>query len=102
MDFKQLRSFVTIVDYRNFSRAAEKLNIAQSTISVHLAQLEDELGVKLANRTTKTIEITEIGLIVYKYATRILELKDYIPLPTPKEKKKLRSKYDLIANIVSP
>lgn len=78
MDFKQLRSFVTVADYRNFSRAAEKLNIAQSTVSMHLAQLEEELGVKLANRTTKTIEITEIGFKVYKYATQILELTNYI------------------------
>ena len=78
MDFKQLRSFVALVDYCNFSRAAEKLNIAQSSVSTHLSQLEKELGVKLANRTTKTIEITDAGFKVYKYATQILELKNNI------------------------
>lgn len=78
LDFKQLRSFVALVDYRNFSRAAEKLNIAQSSVSTHLLQLEKELGVTLANRTTKTLEITGAGLKVYKYASQILELEDCV------------------------
>lgn len=78
MDIKQLRSFVAVVDYCNFSRAAAKLNISQASVSTHLLQLEKELGVKLANRTTKTIEITDAGFRVYKYATQILELKNNI------------------------
>lgn len=78
MDFKQLRSFVAVVDYRNFSRAAEKLNIAQSSVSTHLSQLEKELGTKLLNRTTKSIEVTEAGWKVYQYASHILELEDCV------------------------
>lgn len=74
MDIKQLRSFVAIVDYRNFSRAAEKLNISQSTISTHLLQLEKELGVRLVYRTTQNVEVTEEGRTVYKYAVQILEM----------------------------
>ena len=78
MDFKQLRSFVALVDYQNFSRAAEKLHVAQSSVSTHLAQLEKELGVRLVNRTTKTIEVTEAGQRVYRYATQILEMLNYV------------------------
>lgn len=78
MDFKQLRSFKAIVDYQNFSRAAEKLNIGQSSVSTHLLQLEKELGSKLLNRTTKTIEVTDAGRIAYKYATQILELEQCV------------------------
>ena len=78
MDFKQLRSFVALVDYQNFSRAAEKLHIAQSSVSTHLAQLEKELGVRLVNRTTKTIEVTQAGQRVYRYATQILEMLHHI------------------------
>lgn len=69
---------MAIVDYRNFSKAADKLNIAQSSVSTHLLQLEKELGVKLVNRTTKAIEITDVGFTVYKYACQILELKKHI------------------------
>lgn len=78
MDFKHLRSFVAIVDYRNFSKAADKLNIAQSSVSTHLAQLERELGTKLLYRTTKALEVTDAGWKVYKYASQILELEGHI------------------------
>lgn len=74
MDIKQLRSFVAIADYHNFSRAAEKLNISQASVSTHLLQLEKELGVKLVYRTTQNVEVTEVGRSVYKYAVQILEM----------------------------
>lgn len=75
MDIKQLRSFVAIVDYCNFSRAAAKLNISQASVSTHLLQLEKELGVTLLNRNTKTVEVTDSGWVVYKYAGQILEME---------------------------
>ena len=75
MDLKQLRSFKAVVDYQTFSKAAEKLNMGQSSVSTHLLQLEKELGVKLLNRTTKTIEVTDAGQTAYQYAARILELE---------------------------
>lgn len=75
MDLKQLRSFKAVVDYQTFSKAAEKLNMGQSSVSTHLLQLEKELGVTLLNRTTKTIEVTEAGQTAYSYASRILELE---------------------------
>lgn len=78
MDIKQLRSFVAIVDYHNFSRAAEKLNISQSTISTHLLQLEKELNARLVYRTTQNVEITEEGRTVYKYAVQILEMMNCV------------------------
>ena len=75
MDIKQLRSFVAIVDHRNFSKAAAKLNISQASVSTHLLQLEKELGVTLLNRNTKTMEVTDAGWAVYKYASQILEME---------------------------
>lgn len=78
MDFKQLRSFKAVVDYQNFSKAAKKLNMGQSSVSTHILQLERELGTKLLNRTTKTIEITDAGIIAYNYAVRILELEQCV------------------------
>ena len=78
MDFKQLKSFVTVVEYKSFSRAADKLHIAQPTISTHIRQLEEELGSHLILRTTKSIEITAQGWDAYRYASKILDLKDCI------------------------
>ena len=52
MDFRQLKSFVTVVEYKSFSKAADKLHIAQPTISTHVRQLEEELGSRLILRTT--------------------------------------------------
>jgi len=78
MDFKQLKSFVTVVEYKSFSRAAEKLHSAQPTISTHVRTLEEELNTRLILRTTKTIEITPQGMDAYKYAVKILALRDCI------------------------
>ena len=68
MDFRQLKSFVTVVEYKSFSKAAEKLHSAQPTISTHIRTLEDELNTRLILRTTKTVEITPQGMEAYKYA----------------------------------
>lgn len=78
MDFKQLRSFVAVVEYKSFSKAAEKLNSAQPTISTHIRTLEEELNTRLILRTTKNIEITPQGWDAYKYATKILALRECI------------------------
>lgn len=78
MDFKQLKSFAAVVEYKSFSKAAEKLNSAQPTISTHIRQLEEELNTQLILRTTKTIEITPQGWDAYKYAIKILDLRDCI------------------------
>ena len=78
MDFKQLKSFVAVVEYKSFSKAADKLHSAQPTISTHIRTLEEELNTRLILRTTKTIEITPQGMDAYKYAVKILALRDCI------------------------
>lgn len=78
MDFRQLRSFTAVVEYQSFSKAADYLNIAQPTISTHIRQLEEELGGRLLLRTTKSVEITPQGWQAYRYAVKILNLRDCI------------------------
>lgn len=78
MDFRQLKSFVAVVEYKSFSKAAEKLHSAQPTISTHVRMLEEELNTRLILRTTKTIEVTPRGWEAYRYATKILDLRDRI------------------------
>lgn len=78
MDFKQLKSFAAVVECQSFSKAAQQLLIAQPTISTHIRQLEEELGGCLLQRTTKSIEITPQGWQAYRYAVKILNLRNRI------------------------
>ena len=75
MEFKQLQSFVSVVQQKSFTKAAEELYLSQPTISTHIYQLEEELHTKLILRTTKSISITPKGMELYAYAMNILELK---------------------------
>ena len=75
MEFKQLQSFVEVVNYQSFTKASDKLFISQPTVSAHISQLEEELNTKLILRTTKSISLTEKGKEVYDYAIKILGLK---------------------------
>lgn len=76
MDFKQLRSYTYVVQYKSFTTAAEKLFLSQPTISTHIRQLEEELGVPLLIRSTKNLEITEKGQEIYEYAVQLLQICD--------------------------
>lgn len=58
---RQLRFFVALADTGNFSRAAEQCHVTQSTLSTGLKELEDRLGVTVAERTTHSVMITRVG-----------------------------------------
>ena len=76
MDFKQLASFVEVVECGSFTKAAERLYISQPTVSAHIHQLEEELQSRLIIRTTKSIEITPRGQETYESARSMLKLRD--------------------------
>ena len=76
MDFKQLRSFVAVVDCGSFTKAAARLYTSQPTVSAHIRQLEDELHERLFLRTTKSLAITPRGRELYEYAAHVLSLQD--------------------------
>ncbi len=76
MDFKQLRTFVEVVHTESFTDAAQNLFLSQPTISQHIRQLEEELGIRLVRRTTRKIEITPEGRQLNSYAEDILSLRD--------------------------
>ena len=78
MEFKQLQSFVAVVDYGSFTKASEKLFISQPTISTHIRMLEDEFQSCLLVRTTKSIELTPRGQEFYECAVSILSLKNHL------------------------
>ena len=78
MDFKQLRSFTAVVQYRSFTKAAEKTYLSQPTVSAHIRMLEEELHTRLLIRDTKNLEITPKGWELYECAVHILELQDHL------------------------
>ncbi|WP_182357834.1 LysR family transcriptional regulator [Tomitella gaofuii] len=61
MDFRQLRYFTAVGQLRNFSQAAERCYVSQSAISHQIAKLEQDLGVKLFDRSTRNVELTAAG-----------------------------------------
>lgn len=76
MNLKQLHYFVNIVEAQNMTRAAEGLHIAQPALSQQITLLESELGIKLLNRSTRGIQTTEQGDLLYRHAKTILRQVD--------------------------
>ena len=72
VDLRQLRSFVTIVRCGNFTRAAQQLGVSQPALSLSLRQLELALGLRLLDRTTRSIGLTADGLRLLPTAERLL------------------------------
>lgn len=68
-----MKLFVTVIEHRNFSRAAEELFLSQPGVSVQIRNLEKEFGTKLIHRTPKYVEPTQAGEILYAKAKQILE-----------------------------
>ncbi|WP_334071514.1 MULTISPECIES: LysR family transcriptional regulator [Paenibacillus] len=73
MELRQLQYTLQIAEERNFSRAADKLHIAQPSLSQQLSKLEQELGVKLFQRNTSTVELTHAGASFIEHARKIMD-----------------------------
>lgn len=76
MDFKQLQSFIAVVKYGSFTKAAQVLYSSQPTISSHIRNLEEELSTRLLVRTTKCLTITPRGMEFYEWATNTIKSRD--------------------------
>jgi DNA-binding transcriptional LysR family regulator len=73
MDIRQLRYFITVAEYLNFTKAANQLYVAQSAISHQIADLEQQLGVKLFIRNKRSVQLTPAGSVFLKEAIEIVE-----------------------------
>jgi DNA-binding transcriptional LysR family regulator len=75
MDLKTLEVFCRIVELKSFTRAAEAVSLTQPTVSGHIKDLEDELGLRLLDRAGRAVTPTRAGAILHTYAQRILGLR---------------------------
>lgn len=76
MELRQVKSFVTVADTLNFTRASEVLFITQSTLSKQIFSLEEDLNVKLLERDTHSVLLTDTGMAFLVEARRLLSLAD--------------------------
>ncbi len=72
LDIRRLRYFLVIAEELNFSRAAERLHMAQPPLSYHIKVLEERLGVQLFERMRRGVRLTDAGHLLYEEARRIL------------------------------
>lgn len=74
MEFKQLMTFRAVADHLSFTKTAEKLFMAQSSVSAQIKILEDELNTKLFDRIGRRVILTQAGQKLYEYARRVEEM----------------------------
>lgn len=74
MDFDQLRYFLRVAERRNFTRAAEELGISQPALSRSIQHLEQELGQPVFERKTRSVSLTDAGVLLQSRAQQALTL----------------------------
>jgi DNA-binding transcriptional LysR family regulator len=77
-DLRQLRYFVAVAEELNFTRAAERLHIAQPPLSAAIRQLEEQLGVGLLERTTREVKLTAAGRLLLDRGRALLAEADEV------------------------
>ena len=74
---RQLQAFIEVADAASFTHAAKRMHIAQPALSQHVRDLESELGIRLFDRTTRRVELTEGGREFRNPAGKIVEDLDH-------------------------
>jgi DNA-binding transcriptional LysR family regulator len=78
IDLNSLAIFAKVVEARSFSEAARRLNMPVSTVSRRVAELEDQLGVGLLERSTRNLRLTDVGAEVFEHAQQSAEISEAV------------------------
>lgn len=100
MDFRQIEAFVYVVRFNSFSKAADAIFLTQPTVSSHISSLENELGIKLIDRSRKEIEPTNAGKIFYDYANNLVNIRDQAVFTLNEFSRKVEGKVEIAASTV--
>ena len=76
MDIESMKTFMVLAKTKNYTRAANQLFVAQSTVTNRIIELEKELDFKLFRRTNRSVELTAEGAKFRIYAEKVIELTD--------------------------
>lgn len=76
MDIRRLEVFCKVVELKSFTRAAEVVHLSQPSVSEHIRALEETVGEKLLDRLGREAQVTGAGQVLYRYARRIIQLRD--------------------------
>ena len=74
LTLERLRTFIRVAERRNLSSVARELRIGQSTVTRHLRELEEAIGVSLLSRTTRRVQVTDEGTRFYERSVQIIRL----------------------------
>lgn len=78
LEFRLLKYVIAIAETGNFTRASERLFLAQPTLSQQIIALEDGIGIQIFNRRREGITLTPAGQMLYAYAQEALELRNVV------------------------
>lgn len=80
MEFRNIVTFLSVAETGSFTRAAEQLGYVQSTVTIQIKQLEEELGIVLFDRIGKKVELTANGQTFIHYARQLLNISEQAKL----------------------
>jgi DNA-binding transcriptional LysR family regulator len=69
---QNIKTFLRVAEMRSFTKAAESLGLPKASVSVHIQQLENELGTRLFHRTTRSVQLTQDGSAFYERGKDVL------------------------------
>lgn len=95
MDLWQLLIFCKVVDLKSFSRAGRAVHLSQPTVSSHIKDLEDHFDCRLIDRMAKEALPTKAGRLLYRYAKRMISLRDDIESAMAEFKGKIKGSLEV-------
>ena len=95
MDLWQLQIFCKVIDLKSFSRAGRSVHLSQPTVSSHIKDLEDHFDARLIDRLAKEALPTKAGGLLYRYAKRMISLRDEIESAMAEFKGKVKGSLNL-------